>query len=103
MTYPSTVDAGGAAVPGTIYAYQFDSMGRPVGETYQLNGAGNVLPLVDSVVYDAVGQMTQMRFLRNGQMHTENHGYNSLMQMTSLTVRFGPAGIESPATRVLRP
>ena len=87
VTYPSTVDGGGAAVPGTIYQYQYDSMGRPVGETYQLNGAGQVSPLVDSIVYDSIGQMTQMRFLRNGQMHTENRGYNSLLQMTSLTVK----------------
>ena len=87
VTYPSTVDAGGAAVPGTIYQYQYDSMGRPVGETYQLNGAGPVSPLVDSIVYNSIGQLTQMRFLREGQMHTENRAFNSLLQMTSLTVK----------------
>lgn len=87
VTYPSTVDAGGSVVPGTIYQFQYDSMGRPVSETYQLNGAGPVLTLVDSVVYNSLGMMTQMRFLRNGQMHTENRGYNSLLQMTSLTVK----------------
>jgi len=87
VTYPATVDTGGNAVPGTIYGYNYDTMGRPTGETYQTNGAGPVLPLVDSVVYNSIGQLTQMRFLRNGQMHTENRGYNSLLQMTSLTVK----------------
>ena len=48
-TYPLTYTGGGSSVPGYIYNYTYDTMGRPDGTTYQVNGAAPQQTLVDLV------------------------------------------------------
>ncbi len=87
-TYPTTYTPGGAAVPGYLYNYSYDTMGRPSGTTYQVNGAASPQTLVDQVQYNVSGQLTQMRWfnLTGGGSQTETRQYNALGQMTRLTV-----------------
>ncbi|MBY0505369.1 MAG: hypothetical protein K2X03_15755 [Bryobacteraceae bacterium] len=86
--YPTTYNSGGTAVPGYLYNYTYDSMGRPSGSTFQINGAANPQTLVDNVLYNAIGQLTQMRWfnLSGGGSQTETRQYNALGQLTRLTV-----------------
>jgi RHS repeat-associated protein len=87
-TYPTNYTGGGSTVPGYIYNYSYDTMGRPSGTTYQTSGAGSPQTLVDSVLYNTAGQLTQMRWfnLSGGGSQTETRQYNSLGQMTRLTI-----------------
>jgi len=72
-------------VVGHHYSYTYDTMGRPVGATWQVNGAGSVQTMVQGVTYNALGQMTQWQWWEGSFWSTENRTYDALARLTGIT------------------
>ena len=71
---------------GLTFTYTFDSMGRPNKLT---DNQATPVDWAKDVVYNAAGQITQMKYTRNtsGSLYyTETRQYNVLGQLTQLTV-----------------
>jgi len=85
VSYPTTYQfhcypTGWVAVPGPVYTYSFDSLGRPNKLT-----DNSAVDWVKDVVYGAAGQVTQMRYWNGGSYYLETKQYNARLQMTRLT------------------
>ncbi len=72
--YPSILDL----IVGPTYTTTYDTTGRPSGMT-QAGGSA----VVQSVLYNAAGQMTQMQWMGN----VDTRQYNNRLQMTRLTTK----------------
>ncbi|MGC9969495.1 MAG: hypothetical protein ABSE56_02775, partial [Bryobacteraceae bacterium] len=69
------------------YSYEQDTLGRPVKMTMgPLNYGDPSLDIVKDVTYGPSGELTQMRTAGTGGTLLETRGYNTLGQLTRITV-----------------
>jgi RHS repeat-associated protein len=83
VSYPATTVYNGMIpeqVPGPVYNYSYDSLGRPTGLVQQDTGA----TVVNNVQYGPAGQLLQMQ--ESGILDTFQ--YNSLLQLTRTTAKY---------------
>ncbi len=76
VTYPTS-----GSVPGATYNYTYDSMARLYGMTDASAGA-----VVNSVTYGPANEMLNMSFYMSAYLTSETRTYNTLGQMTNLSV-----------------
>src|SRR5215469_15696557 len=85
MTYPS----------GPVMNYQYDAFGRMQGMTENNNGSNT---LAAAAVIGSNSQLLLMQYGANTTPFFENRSFNTLLQLTHLTVSSPTAGVDTLAS-----
>ncbi len=83
VTYPSwQTSPGGTTIPGSSYTYVYDAMGR----LNSMSDTVNTHTLVSGVTYGVANEVQQITSGYTTGVNSETHTYNSMFQLTQLTV-----------------